>query len=177
MKKTPVNWNKTAKILHWGIGFLFISLLIVGLLMGYLPNTPLKGDVYGLHKAFGVTILALVLFRLIWRLTHASPSLPKQMVKWQKVAAEANVALLYLLMVGVPLSGFIMSSFGGRPISYFGLFTIPPLMTSPHPLGKLAHSAHSILSYIIIGLLVLHILAALYHHFVLKDNVLKRMWF
>lgn len=175
VKNTEISYGCVAKTLHWLIALGIISLLTVGLYMTGLEKGEFRGQVYGVHKATGILILVLVVVRIIWRNMNVQPKLPADIPAYQKFAAHFLHYNLYVLMLLIPLSGWTMSSAGGHPVSFYGLFTVPPLVGEDKELGGLAREAHWILAYIIIALISLHILAALYHHFIVKDEVLKRM--
>ncbi len=182
MASQILRYTYGAIILHWVIAVLIIALLVVGLIMGDLPNGPQKYKVYALHKATGITVLLLSFVRLGWRLMHSPPPLPETMPGWEKLASRLSHWGFYVLMLGLPLSGWAMSSAGGYPISFFGLFQWPLLPgfgelseTMRKTLGGFFGQTHEILAFTTIGLLALHILAALKHGFFNKDEVVYRM--
>jgi cytochrome b561 len=150
-------------------------MLAVGFIMADMPDSPLKWQLFFYHKAIGFTILWLVLVRLWWRLKNLAPTLPKSMPKWQAALSDVVVWILYALMFIMPLSGITLSIMSGHAIEYFGLFTIPAIFKGETELSKIGLMIHTYGAYTIIGLITLHILAGLYHHFIRKDNVLKRM--
>jgi cytochrome b561 len=129
---------------------------------------------YNLHKATGVSLLIVAIVRLTWRFMQPQPALPADMPRWQQRAAKSNFALLYVLMVAMPVSGLLMSLLNGHSVSFYGLFTIQAL-AQKHFLGFIAHEAHHLLSYILVAAITLHMLAAFYHYFIRKDNVLQSM--
>lgn len=176
MSKEVTQHNTTAKIFHWAMVPLFIGMFAVAYIMMDMAPGDTKWTLYGLHKATGLTLLFLIAARFMWRLVTTVPDLPQGMAAWQKVAAQANVLLLYAVMFGMAGSGVAMSLLGGHGITVFGLFEISPFYINKE-LAGLAHSAHGYISWVFIGAFVLHILGALYHHFILKDTILRRMWF
>ena len=121
-------------------------------------------------------MLALTLVRLGWRLTHRPPPLPLDMTGWERSAAEAVHWGFYILLLGLPLTGWMLSSNPARlrPMVWFGLFPIPPLSISGAA-AKLGHNVHGLLGYAMLALVALHIAAAVRHHFLLRDAVLGRM--
>src|SRR5690606_36471847 len=124
LKNTKNNYGWLAKMFHWVVAVLMLTLLGVGLYMASLPeNDPNRMFFYWLHKSTGVFVLTLVVLRLSWRWQNKVPEPPLNMPKWQKFAARSNHYTLYVLMVIMPLSGFMMSSFGGHPVDVYGLFT------------------------------------------------------
>ncbi|RPF72415.1 cytochrome b [Aurantiacibacter spongiae] len=128
------------------------------------------------HKALGITILALTLGRIAWRLTHKLPPLPANYATWERVLARGTHLIFYILLVALPLAGWIANSLGGKMIDYFGLFTIPALPVGQN--GDLGHSifeVHATTGTIMIWLIGLHILGALKHTFFDKDGGIFRM--
>lgn len=176
MKNTLNSYGSVSKFLHWAIGILFICMLAFGLTMEDLaPTQEVKYQFYFLHKSTGILILMMVSIRLLWKFTNVSPELPEHMKSRMKMLAKLGHITLYFLMFAMPLSGWIMSSAGSHPVSFFGLFTVPPLVDPDKTLGGLAHEAHEIMGFIAIAIIAAHIAAALLHHFYYKDNVLRRM--
>ena len=130
---------------------------------------------YSWHKWIGVTIFLLVGLRLAWRVSHRPPALPAETPEWQRHAAAIAHAMLYLLMLAVPISGWVMSSAGGFPVVYFGVFQLPDLVTKDKELFELMKSVHFGLNKALLALVVLHVGAAVKHHYVDRDDVLARM--
>ena len=168
-------YSGTAKTLHWLIALMLLISLSVGLYMTGLKLSPEKLKLYSWHKWAGVTIFMLVVLRAIWRLFHTPPPLPAEMPAWQKYTAEATHYLLYALMFAIPLSGWLMSSAKGFQTVYFGVLPLPDLLQKNQELGELLTTVHEYLNYTLIGVAVLHAAAALKHHFIDKDDVLRRM--
>ena len=122
---TPTNqYTKTAKILHWLIGFAMIGMVAVGIIMEEMPASDLKWQLYGLHKACGVSLLFFIVFRFVWRLLHKPPQLDQSINPLIRFAAKNNILLLYVLMFTFPISDFLISYFGGHNIYMFGFYTI-----------------------------------------------------
>jgi len=174
-RNTPRQWGLVAQGLHWLIALLVIGLAFVGLLMDELPNSPTKVQVYALHKSFGITVLALVILRLIWRLYDRRPELPAAMPRWQQRLAGLTHGLLYLLLFVMPISGWLYNSAANFPLRWFGLFTLPALSGPDSELKRLAHEVHEIGFYVLAALFALHAGAALWHHFVVRDRTLLQM--
>lgn len=168
-------YTRTAQIFHWLMFVLIIGALIVGFYMGELPRSPFKLQVVSLHKWNGVTILLLALMRVTWRVLNPPPPLPSTMPGWQQNAAHWLHRALYLLIIAMPMSGWLMSSAKGFPVVWFGVLPLPDLVEKNHDLGELLEKVHEVLAFALIGLLVLHVLAALKHHVIDRDNVLSRM--
>lgn len=175
LKNTAESYGAVAKGFHWVIAVLIIGLLAVGLYMSDLPPDPFKFQLYGMHKAFGITVLGLAVLRLLWRFSAVVPASLPHHAQWEKFLARAAHYALYALMIAIPLSGWAMSSAGGHPVSFFGLFEIPPLVGKNPELGHDLAELHETLAWTLMGVLALHIAGAIKHHFVDKDETLRRM--
>jgi cytochrome b561 len=174
-KNTTTTYGTVNKFLHWSIGLLIIAMVAVGMYMTSMEGSDQKWYIYGLHKSFGIVVLVLVFARVLWRLVNITPDLPASMPDWQKKASKLTHYALYLIMVVYPVSGFLMSVMAGRYIEVFGMFTIPFFTEEKTATASAAHWMHVNLTYVAIGLISFHVFAALYHHFFVKDDVLRRM--
>lgn len=158
-------YSGIAILFHWTIAALVLVNLWIGLIGGSMPA----------HKAIGITVLVLTLGRIGWRLGHRPPPLPSGTPGWERMAAHATHLLFYILLIVLPLSGWAMVSGEKRyPLDWFALFPIPYLPIPPS-LAHLGHEAHELLGFAMLGLVALHVAAALRHHFLLRDGVLSRM--
>jgi cytochrome b561 len=173
MRQTS-RYTATARALHWLMALGMIGTFAVGIYMHDLPLSPQKLQIYSWHKWAGVTLFLLLLARLAWRFTHRPPA-PVAMPAWQKAAAEGVHHLLYLLMLAIPLSGWLMSSAKGFQTVYFGVLPIPDLIGKNPELGELLKTAHMGLNFLMIALVAAHAAAAVKHHFIDKDDTLRRM--
>jgi cytochrome b561 len=170
-----MSYTKTAKVLHWLMAILLFGLLALGFYMHDLPLSPEKLKLYSWHKWAGVTAFLLVGFRLLWRLAHRPPALPASMPRLMQFAAHAGHLLLYVLMIAIPLSGWLMSSAKGFQTVYFGVLPIPDLLDKNKEIGDLLALVHKSLNLLFVAVLAGHIGAALKHHFIDKDDILTRM--
>ncbi len=176
-------YSTVAVALHWAIAILLLAQIAGGFYMHNLPNSaPMKFDLYQLHKSFGLSIFVLTLLRLGWRLTHRPPPLPDAMPGWQKLAARATHWAFYFLLVATPLVGLAIVSVSPKdiPTGWFGLISVPHLGFLDPGVDPAAteHSFiefHEMLAYAILGLLALHVAAALKHGFFNRDGVLRSM--
>ena len=168
------SYTRTAIALHWTVGALVITALTMGWIMTDMATSPLKLEVYSWHKWIGVTVLTLMLVRVLWRGTHPPPVLLPMPV-WQRRAAVGLHAFLYAMLLLQPLSGWAYSNAAGRPIVYLGLIPLPNLVEKNRelaPLLKEIHETGGLLLAIAVGL---HLLAALKHHLIDRDDTLRRM--
>jgi len=175
MNTAGPRYTATAITLHWLMALLLAGLFAVGIYMHELPLSPWKLKVYSWHKWAGVTAFLLVLVRLAWRIGHRPPPLPATMAPAMRLAAHAGHGLLYLLMIAIPLTGWLMSSAKGFQTVYFGLLPIPDLLAKNKELGDLLQQAHQALNLLFAAVVLGHVGAAIKHHRVDKDDVLTRM--
>ncbi|KQP20896.1 cytochrome B [Pseudorhodoferax sp. Leaf265] len=172
-------YTATAMALHWLLALALVGIFAVGLYMTSLPFSPARLKLYNWHKWAGVTILALSALRLLWRITHRAPALPAAvqaaMPRWQQIAHHGTHHLLYLLFFAVPLIGWAYSSAAGFPIVFLGLVPLPDFVPVDPDLAKLIKPWHEISAYALAALVVLHVAAALKHHFIDRDGLLARM--
>jgi cytochrome b561 len=171
----PVRYTGVAIALHWLIALAIFGAFGVGLYMVDLPFSPAKLKIYSWHKWAGVTIFALVVLRCIWRLTHATPALPDSTPAWQRHVANVTHVLLYVLIFIIPISGWLMSSAKGFQTVYFGVLPLPDLLDKNKELGDTLATVHQYLNFTMIAIVLLHAGAALKHHFIDKDDILRRM--
>lgn len=171
----PKRYSGIAIGLHWIMAVSIIALLALGIYMADLPLSPEKLKLYSWHKWAGVSIFLLAVVRVLWRLGHPPPPLPDHMAAWERMAAHAGHGLLYLLMLAIPLSGWLMSSAKGFQTVWFGVIPLPDLLDRNKELGDLLLTVHWGLNMLLIATLVGHVAAALKHRFIDKNDVLARM--
>ncbi len=159
--------------LHWLIAMLIFSAFPLGLYMHDLKLSPTKLHLYSYHKWIGITVLGFALLRVIWRITHKPP--PLHLARWQEIGSHIVHGLLYLMIIAVPISGWLMSSAKGVKTVWLGILPLPDLVAKNKELGDLLSLVHTALNYTMLLLVVMHIAAALKHHFVDRDDVLLRM--
>ncbi len=184
-------WDQTSRYgavaasLHWLIAAAIIANIYIGLEMSDLPRSdPAKFELFSLHKSIGLTVLVISIFRVVWRLMNPVPPPPRGLQPWMRISGRAMQHLFYVLIVAIPLAGWLLVSSGsmGHGTPVFGLFDWPAFpwlseMTRSvaHPYHEFFDTAHVWMAWAMIVLVPLHILAALYHHFIRGDNVLIRM--
>ncbi|MGF1454015.1 MAG: cytochrome b [Alphaproteobacteria bacterium] len=176
-RPTDSHWGIIAKLIHWLMAVMIIGMLIVGTIMENMEFSDLKFELYQLHKSFGLTLMVLALIRLLWRVPGAVPALPATMPGWQRRASSVSHILLYGFMFAMPLSGWVMVSASdlGIQTSYFGLFDVPHLVEPDEDLEETMKRVHGLLAWGLVALLAVHLCAALKHHLVDRDAVLRRM--
>ncbi|WP_448136329.1 cytochrome b [Stenotrophomonas rhizophila] len=175
-KNTATRWGGVSQTLHWVIALLILAMGILGLTMGEFPKTPKYFWIYTLHKSVGITVLALVVARLGWRLYAGAPTPVPGTPTWQERIASATHWLLYVLMFALPLSGWLYDSASGlRPFRWFGLVDVPKLSGPDERTTQLSHAIHEWGFWLLIAVVLAHASAALYHHFYQRDATLARM--
>jgi cytochrome b561 len=168
-------YTATAIALHWLIFALIAGGFTLAVYMVDLPLSPLKLKYFSWHKWIGITVFLLALARIAWRCTHRAPALPASIPAWQRRAAGAMHIVLYALIVIIPVTGWLYSSAAGVPTIYLGIIALPDLVGKDKALAELLKSVHVTLNYTLLILVVMHVVAALQHHFVVRNEVLARM--
>lgn len=171
----PGRYTLTAIALHWASAVLIASAFALGAYMVTLAFSPLKLQLFSYHKWAGVAVFLLAVIRLGWRSFNAPPPLPEKMPSWERAAARAAHIILYLLALAVPLSGWLMSSAHGFQTVFLGAFPIPDLVGKDKALAERLELVHFIMNKAFLAAVALHIMAALKHHFIDRDDVLRRM--
>ena len=169
-------WGPVSQALHWSIALLVLAMAAIGLSLDELPRSPKWFWVYDLHKSIGLLLLALVVVRLAWRLYAGAPPPVSGLPRIQRFAAGATHAVLYLLILAMPLSGWLYDSASGlRPLQWFGLFAVPRLVGADEDLADDLHDLHEDLFAILVVVALLHVAAAVWHHVFRGDATLARM--
>ncbi len=175
IRNTIDRWGSVSITLHWLTALLVLGLVAVGFVMGELPNTPMKRDVYALHKSLGLTVLGLTALRLGWRLLQPTPALPDGLPAWQQWAAKLGHFGLYALLLLIPASGWVYNWASNFSTPFFGWTLLDKAGSVDSALKANAHLVHEWGVYALLALLVAHAGAAFWHHYQLKDRVLSRM--
>jgi cytochrome b561 len=170
-------YTRTAIALHWLVAVLILFQIGFGWYLGEIPrHVPARGIMVNLHKSVGITVGLIILLRLAWRATHPAPAFPSSMLPWQVRLARWAHRALYACMLVMPLSGYVATNFSKFGIKYFGLFVLPPWGVVSKPTYELLQSVHVWTSYLFVALIGGHVLAALKHLIVDRDDVFRRMW-
>jgi len=169
-------YTKTAISLHWLSALLIVAAFIMGLVMTDIPGfTPAKLRYFSWHKWLGVTVFALAVLRVLWRIFNQPPPHPAHIPAWQNHVASTTHWLLYVLIFAVPLSGYLYTLAAGVPVVYLGVWPMPVFMAPDAELKPLLREVHYWLDMAMAALVVAHTGAALKHHLIDRDDVLKRM--
>lgn len=164
-----------ARTFHWAIAGLLLLQIPLAFYMVDQPLGPDKLSNYATHKSLGLLLFTVTALRLAWRLTHPGPPLSSAIARWQRVVARITQFLLYALMFLMPLTGLLRSQAANFPVSFFRLFTMPTITGVNEEFSKGMSAAHELQGTILLVLISAHALAALYHHFLRKDDVLRSM--
>jgi cytochrome b561 len=174
--KADRRYTLTAQALHWiNAALMFIVLPIAWVMMNMPETAHARGVLFTLHKSIGLSILMLVAIRLAWRVRHPAPPLPGRLGRWESGAAVVSHWTLYAILIGMPVSGYLLDATGGYPISYFGLFSVPVLAKSA-TLASAATWVHvAVGQWLVYALILLHVAATVWHVAVRRDGVLNRI--
>jgi cytochrome b561 len=169
-------YTPTAQALHWITATLMFIVLPVAWVMTNMPEAASSRSLpFTLHKSIGLTIVMIVVLRLAWRAKYHAPSFSARLSRWEKGAAVVSHWMLYVVLIGMPISGYLLSATSGHPVSYFGLFSVPILSKSP-AIARAATWVHVVVGqWVVYSLIVLHVAATVWHVFLRRDGVLDRM--
>lgn len=175
LRNTETHWGTVAITLHWLVVILIIGQLILAGVADDMPNSPAKFDIFVWHKSLGLTVLLLVLARICWRLANPTPALPADTPPRERTLARLSHGLLYALLIAVPISGWIIADTSKIPFKLFFSIPTPDLVAANPGLHEAAEEAHEVLVTVLLVVAGIHLLAALRHHFIKHDDVLRRM--
>lgn len=171
----PERWGPISQAFHWLSALLLTAIGAIGLYMEDLPNAPDKIRIYALHKSLGLTLLAIVVLRLLWRWTRPRPAHLPGLPVWSRRSAGAVHTALYVLMLLVPLAGWTLNSASGYPLQWFGVFNLPSIAAESESLADLAGEVHELGFWLLVLVVAGHVAGAMYHHLFLGDDTLQRM--
>jgi cytochrome b561 len=175
VSSAPLRYGSVAIALHWLVAVVVVVTFPLGVYMADLPQSAHKSELAAVHKWIGVTVFALTGARLAWRLAHRPPPLPAALPQWQRRAAAIAHGGLYALLLAIPLSGWLYSSAAGVPTVYLDRWRLPGLVGENDALAAVLKLAHQTLNFALLALVVVHVAAAVKHHFVDRDGLLARM--
>lgn len=171
---SQIKYSLALRLMHWAVALLLLSMLAAGLTMVQSLAT-WQLPLLKLHKSFGLLALILVVLRVVIKFKDQTPDQNTHIAQIQKWGLKTVHGLMYVCMLGIPLSGLSSQFFASRPVSFFGIFTVPVSEQVDIVMYALFRESHSILAGLLITLIVLHILGVLYHYFIMKENIVKRM--
>lgn len=171
---TPQRWGAISQLLHWLTAAAVIAQAGLGWWMVGLPMSMQKFQLYALHKSIGITLLGLVLLRLAWRMVDCRPDW-LDLPRWQRRLAQAAHLGLYALLLLMPLSGWVYNSASNFPLRWFGGPELPALVGPDERLKAISGAVHEYGAWLLAALFSLHVLAALKHHLLDRDDTLRRM--
>lgn len=175
IRNTLAAWGTPARWLHWIVAALVLVQIALGWVAVSLQVSPLKLDLFVWHKSIGLVVLALVVVRMLWRLANPAPAPPAAAAAWERRAARASHVLLYLTLIALPVTGWILNSAANIPFRVFRRVLLPAIVPPDDRTAEFAARAHLALFVVLAVLLAVHVGAALWHHFVRRDDVLTRM--
>jgi cytochrome b561 len=175
LRNTADSWGAPAKLFHWVMAALILAQITLGVMAASWRLSPMKLELFFWHKSTGMLILLLVALRLLWRLANPAPALPAGMPAWERAAARLSHLLLYVLMIALPMTGWIINSAANVPFRIFWLIPLPAIVAPDKPTADLVALVHGGLAAVLALVLVAHTGAALRHHFVKRNTVLIRM--
>ena len=168
-------WGAVARGFHWLIAVLILAQFVIGSVAEEMDLTPAKLDLFVWHKSIGVTILALAVLRLLWRLGNPPPAMPAGTPRWEHRLAALGHWALYILMFVVPISGWLVSDASRVPFKAYFVVPMPDVVETNRSLQEAAAEVHEALTMTLLVVVLVHIAAALRHHFLLRNDVLRRM--
>ena len=177
MTRHSDSYQTPARLFHWIIAAAVLLMIPAGLIMTQQGSArPLQDTLFLYHKNIGVILIPLILLRLIYRLRHPAPPLPSSLPGWQRGAAAVSHWLLYLLLIVMPISGFVRVRAGGFPIELLDRLGAGPWLAKSEALADAAKGLHYAAALLLIAVLAVHIGAALHHGLIRRDGVWSRIW-
>jgi cytochrome b561 len=173
--RSDTRYGAAARAFHWLTVGMLLVIIPLGLVMGRLPRGLLQDTCFITHESLGLSVLGLTLLRFAWRLAHPAPPPSADLLPLERRASGTVHAALYLVLLAMPITGYLFINFRGITLHYFGLIAVPPLVAQDKPVGDFALFVHTSLQWAIYALVVLHVAAALHHHFLRRNDVLQRM--
>ena len=173
---TRARWGSVSIGLHWTIAALVLLVQVpAGITMVSVDPGPVQNVFYNIHKTTGIVIFLLAIVRLGWRWSNPVPALPADLPAWQAAAARTTHALLYIVLLAMPITGFLYTAMGGFPVPFFMLYDLARLVPENKPVAEVFKLAHLTLQWVLYVVVVLHVAGALQHHLIRKDGILRRM--
>jgi len=177
IRNTTKSWGSLARAFHWILGLTILGMLAFGWWMNHIPARPDRFFYRSIHADIGYLLLVLTALRLIWRAINPTPALPVDMPPWQRIAAWISHGALYLVTIIVIMLGWAHSGarVQGDYGSFFGLFHVPQFTSPDKATADAFEDRHIFMAYVLLALIVIHLAASAWHHFVKRDRVTARM--
>jgi len=176
IKNSQDHYGSVSKLFHWLTVLILIGMFTIGFFGGSVQDAATRSSLYQGHKATGLLVIMITLLRLGWKLINPRPRLPDNIPAWQRKSANAAHFLLYGFLLAMPFSGWIMATAAGKYPNFYGLFVAPlPGIEQSKALAKTFSQVHGIIAWCFLAVIALHLLAALKHHFINRDTVLRNM--
>ncbi|MBE7524409.1 MAG: cytochrome b/b6 domain-containing protein [Burkholderiales bacterium] len=175
LRNTTTQWGWVAKGFHWVMAALILVQVPLGVAARAWRVSPAKIELFFWHKSLGVLLLALITLRLVWRIADPAPALPAELPAWERAAARASHALLYVLLVLLPLTGWVVNAAANIPFRAFRVLPLPAIVGPDEAQADAFARVHVGLAIALVVVLVVHVAAALRHHVVRRNDVLERM--
>jgi cytochrome b561 len=176
IRNTTSSWGSVARAFHWILGITIFGMLAFGWWMNHIPARPDRFFYRNIHADIGYTVLLLTVLRLLWRLMNPTPALPSDTPRWQRIAAHISHGAIYVVIILVTMMGWAHSGAHTPDYSsWFGLFHVPQITSPDKAAADAFEDRHIFLAYVLLALIVVHLAAAAWHHFVKRDRVAARM--
>jgi len=169
------HWGLLSRLLHWFSAIAVFFMFGIGITMINMRLSPMKLEMFIVHKSIGMLLLVVIFIRVIWRLLNPAPRASKHLSKLQTKIVFLGQLLMYGLLFAIPISGWVINSAANFPLKWFGLFEIPPITEPSIVVEGYAKTTHFVLICILGSVILLHICAALHHHWIKRNDILKRM--
>jgi cytochrome b561 len=176
IRNTRTSWGSISRLLHWGLGFVVVGMIAYGWWMNHVPARPDRFFYRSIHADIGYVVLLLMVVRLIWRWINPAPALPADTPRWQQFAARVSHGALYGVTMLVAILGWAHSG-AHKPdyADWFGLFRMPQITSTDKLAADAYEGRHIFFAYVLLALIAIHVVAAIWHHFVKRDRVTARM--
>ena len=172
---SATHWGLFSRLLHWFTAVAVLFMLGLGFTMINMRLSPMKLEMFIVHKSIGMLLLVIICIRVVWRLLNPAPRPSSHLSKSQRKLVFLGQLLMYVLLFAIPVSGWVINSASNFPLQWFGLFEIPPITNPSIAVEDYAKTVHFVLICILASVVIMHVTAALHHHWIKRNDILKRM--